>query len=140
MTTIKPLLITTALILLASSAQADVVVIANSKSPLSNLDKDQVADIYLGKSTTYPDGSAAVPIAQVEGEAAHQEFRDVVIDKSESQLKSYWSKMVFSGKGTPPDELPNNAEVLKRIGSNPSSIGYVDKAAVDGSVKIIFAP
>jgi hypothetical protein len=123
-----------------SSAQADVVVIASSKSSIPSMDKDQVSDIYLGKSTTYPDGSTALPIAQVEAESAHQEFSNAVIDKSESQLKSYWSKMVFSGKGTPPKELPNSGEVLKLISSNPSLIGYVDKTAADGSVKVIYAP
>lgn len=140
MTKIQNILITSALTLLASFVQADVVVIASNKSTIPSMDKDQISDIYLGKSTTYPDGSTALPMAQIEAEAAHQEFSNAVIDKSESQLKSYWSKMVFSGKGTPPKELSNNAEMLKLIASNPGLIGYVDKTAVDGSVKVIFSP
>ena len=133
-------LLLTSLSALFMCAHADVVVIASSKSSVPNLDKDQIADIYLGKSNTYPDGSTAIPMALAEGDPAREVFRNAVIDKSEPQLKSYWSKMVFSGKGTPPKEIAGSAELLKLIATNPSSIGYVDKTTVDSSVKVIFAP
>jgi ABC-type phosphate transport system substrate-binding protein len=62
-----------------------------------------------------------------------------VTDKSGSQLKSYWSKMVFSGKGNPPKEVANSAEVLKQIAANPNAIGYVEKGAVNATVKPVLA-
>ena len=104
------------------------------------MDKEQVANLFLGKSSSYPDGSAAVPIEQTDNSTAHEEFHKNVTEKSASQLKSYWSKMIFSGKGSAPKEVANNNELLKLVAANPTMIGYVDKNALDKSVKVIFTP
>jgi ABC-type phosphate transport system substrate-binding protein len=44
---------------------------------------------------------------------------------------------VFSGKATPPKELGSAAEVKKFVAANPDAIGYIEKSAVDGSVKVV---
>jgi ABC-type phosphate transport system substrate-binding protein len=129
--------------LLLSSAivhSEPVVVVVSATSPVSKLDKEQVANLFLGKSSSYPDGSAAVPIEQTDATPAHEEFHKSITEKSASQLKSYWSKMIFSGKGTAPKEVSSNAELLKLLAGNPAMIGYVDKTAADKTVKVVFAP
>jgi ABC-type phosphate transport system substrate-binding protein len=45
---------------------------------------------------------------------------------------------VFTGKATPPKELPSSAEVVKAVSADPNAIGYIDKSAVDGSVKVVY--
>jgi ABC-type phosphate transport system substrate-binding protein len=122
------------------AAVADVVVVVSAKSPVGTLDKNKVSAIFLGKTDTFPDGSQAVPIEQVEGAVPREEFHTLVTEKSGSQLKSYWSKMVFSGKGNPPKEVPNSAEMSKLIAANPNMIGYLEKAMVDSKLKVIFEP
>jgi ABC-type phosphate transport system substrate-binding protein len=129
--------------LLLSSAivhSEPVVVVVSATSPVVKLDKEQVANLFLGKSSSYPDGSAAVPIEQTDATPAHEEFHKSITEKSASQLKSYWSKMIFSGKGTAPKEVTSNAELLKLLAGNPAMIGYVDKTAADKTVKVVFAP
>jgi ABC-type phosphate transport system substrate-binding protein len=129
--------------LLLSSAivhSEPVVVVVSATSPVVKLDKEQVANLFLGKSSSYPDGSAAVPIEQTDATPAHEEFHKSITEKSASQLKSYWSKMIFSGKGTAPKEVASNAELLKLLAGNPAMIGYVDKTAADKTVKVVFAP
>ena len=129
--------------LLLSSAivhSESVVVVVSSTSPVSKLDKEQVANLFLGKSSSYPDGSAAVPIEQTDATAAHNEFHKSITEKSAAQLKAYWSKMIFLGKGMAPKEVVSNADLLKLLAGNPAMIGYVDKTAADKSVKIVFAP
>jgi ABC-type phosphate transport system substrate-binding protein len=122
------------------AGQAEIVVVVSAKSTVDNLDKDRVSAIFLGKTATFPDGTQAIPVEQPEGTPPHEEFHTLVTEKSGSQLKSYWSKMVFSGKGNPPKEIANNAEMLKLITGNPNMIGYIDKSAVNSSIKIVFAP
>ena len=135
------LILNTSLLLSIATAQAEpIVVIVSATSPVAKLDKEQVANLFLGKSSSYPDGSAAVPNEQTDGAPAHEEFHKSITEKSASQLKSYWSKMIFSGKGTAPKEVASNAELLKLLASNPAMIGYVDKAAADKTVKVVFAP
>jgi ABC-type phosphate transport system substrate-binding protein len=135
------LLLNTSLLLSIATAQSEpVVVVVSATSPVSKLDKEQVANLFLGKSSSYPDGSAAVPIEQTDATPAHEEFHKSITEKSASQLKSYWSKMIFSGKGTAPKEVASNAELLKLLAGNPAMIGYVDKTAADKTVKVVFAP
>ena len=56
--------------------------------------------------------------------------------KSSAQVKAAWSRLVFSGKATPPKELASSAEVKKFVAANPDAIGYVEKSAVDATVKV----
>ena len=122
------------------SSRAEIVVVMSAKATVSNLDKDKISAIFLGKTSTFPDGNPAEPIEQTEDTVAREEFHRVITEKSSSQLKSYWSKMVFSGKGNPPKEAPNSAEVLKLIAANPRIIGYMEKSEINSTLKVVFAP
>ena len=132
-------LLAAALCAAAGLAQAEIVVIVSSKSGAANLSEEQVADIFQGKITAFPSGGAANPIDQSEASPLRDEFYSKAVGKSATQMKSYWSKLAFTGKGTPPKEFPNSGEVKKAVAADPSLVGYVEKAAVDGSVKVLFA-
>jgi ABC-type phosphate transport system substrate-binding protein len=134
----KPLLAATlALSLNATSGMAEVVVVVSAKSSLTTLTQNQVSDVFLGKSKRFPDGSQAIPVDQAEGSPIHDEFYTAVIGKSAPQLKAHWSKIIFTGRGRPPREASNNSEVKKFLAGNPAAIGYLDKSAVDSSVKAL---
>ena len=123
-----------------SGALADVVVVVSAKSPVTALSKNQVVDIFLGKSNRFPDGSPVVPIDQVEGSAVRDEFYREFADKSPAQIKAYWSKIIFTGRGAPPREVANGQEMKKLISTHPDDIGYIDRDMVDGSVKVLRIP
>jgi ABC-type phosphate transport system substrate-binding protein len=106
---------------------------------VTTLSKNQVVDIFLGKTSRFPDGSPAVPIDQVEASAARDEFYASFVGKSPAQLKAYWSKIIFTGRGQPPKEVSSSAEVKKLIAGNPNAIGYIEQNMVDGSVKVLLA-
>ena len=114
------------------TARADVVVIVSSKSTQSTMTADEISQIFLGKSKALkPVETAGAPI--------RSQFYSKVAGKDESQVKAIWSKLVFTGKATAPKELPSSADVVKAVASDPNSIGYVDKSAIDSSVKVVFA-
>ncbi|HLO93975.1 MAG TPA: phosphate ABC transporter substrate-binding protein, partial [Burkholderiaceae bacterium] len=64
-------------------------------------------------------------------------FYAQVAGRSEAQIKAYWSRMVFTGKGAPPQEVGDGAAVKKLLANNPNLVGYIDAAQVDGSVKVL---
>lgn len=113
-------------------ALAEVVVVVNPKADESSMSKDQVAQFFLGKS------SAMTPIDQPESAPVRAEFYKKVTDKEASQAKALWSKLVFTGKATMPKEVAGSAEVKKAVAANPKAIGYIEKSAVDASVKVVF--
>jgi ABC-type phosphate transport system substrate-binding protein len=117
---------------------ADVVVVVSAKSPVAALSKAQVVDIFLGKTIRFPDGAQAIAIDQAEGSAVRDEFYDKVVGKSAAQIKAYWSKIIFTGRGQPPPSVSNTIEMLKRISANPAAIGYIDRGMMNDSVRIVF--
>jgi len=121
----------------AAAAVADVVAVVSARSPVSTLSKNQIVDIFLGKANRFPDGRQAVPIDQVEGSAARDEFYLKFADKSPAQLKAFWSKIIFTGRGRPPQEVSNDNEVKKFIAQHPDAIGYIEQKRVDDSVKVV---
>lgn len=135
--TINSALIGLLLGLFGTTASAEVVVIVSHKNPLQALHEEQVADIFLGKTSNFPDGAKAVPIDQATSSAAREEFYRKVTGKSPPLMKAYWSKLIFTGRGQPPRELPDSAAIRKRVADNPHFIGYIDKSAVNASVKVV---
>jgi ABC-type phosphate transport system substrate-binding protein len=116
----------------ALPAMAEVVVVVNPKAAESSMTKDQVAQFFLGKS------SSMTPVDQPESAPIRAEFYKKVTDKDASQVKSLWSKLVFTGKATMPKEAGDSAAVKKAVAADPKGIGYIEKSAVDASVKVIY--
>jgi ABC-type phosphate transport system substrate-binding protein len=129
-----------ALGLSGTPAVADIVVVVSPKSPITALSKSQMTDIFLGRATRFPNGLLAVPIDQVEGSAAREEFYTRFVGKSAAQMKAYWSKIIFTGRGQPPTEVSDSAAVKKRILENQAAIGYIDKNMADASVRVLLTP
>jgi ABC-type phosphate transport system substrate-binding protein len=124
-----------ALAALMNMASAEVVVVVSAKNPVASLTADQAADIFLGKSAAFPGGGNAVPMDQAEGSAVRDEFYTKAAGKNAAQLKAYWSKQIFTGQGQPPKAVGDNNGVKSAVAANPNGIGYMDKSAVDASVK-----
>lgn len=125
-----------ALLLIAPVCNAEVAVIINANNT-DTLSADDINGIFLAKMKSFPSGSAAIPINQSSDSSATQAFNEQVLKKNSQQLKAYWSKLVFTGQGTPPKEVDNDAEVIKLVQANPSTIGYIDSSSVTAGVKVI---
>jgi hypothetical protein len=114
---------------------ADIVVVVSARSPVMALRPDQVAAIFLGQAAHFPDGSEAIALDQPLGSPLRDEFYLRVASKTPALLKAHWSKMVFTGRGQPPRELPDSAAVRRQVADNPSLVGYIDRGLVDASVR-----
>ena len=127
-----------ALCLTFGMAHADPVAVVSAKSQVTSLSRDQVSDIFLGKLSRFPDGVLAAPIDQEEGSRTRDDFYRRLADKTPAQLKAYWSKIIFTGRGQPPETVANGIEVKRRLAANPAAIGYIDSTLVDASVRVLF--
>jgi ABC-type phosphate transport system substrate-binding protein len=121
--------------LTASSFAAVQVIVHPSNS--ANISKDDVNRLYTGRASSFPGGGQAVPINLVETHKTRNDFDEKALGRSSSQIKAHWSKLVFTGKGTPPKEVDSDAEVLELVANNPSIIGYVSKGAATDKVKVV---
>lgn len=120
-----------------SAWAGELVVIVSAKSAVSSLRAEQVADIFLGQIGRFPGGSEAVALDQRIGSAERDEFYAKVASKTPPLLKAYWSKMIFTGRGQPPKEASDSVSVRRMVAENPALIGYIDKSALDPSVRAV---
>lgn len=122
-----------ALSLSSSVAFAEVAVIVHPANGAA-LSKGSISSIFLGKTKKFSTGSTAVPIALAGASA--DEFNTKLLGKTSSQLKSYWSKLVFTGKAKPPKSYSEN-EMIELIKSNENMIGFIDSSAVTADIKVV---
>jgi len=129
---------TTLILLLAASfASAEIAVVVGKSSGFGKVSSDEVVKIFLGKKKEIG-GTPVLPVDQSEGSAARNTFYGSVVKKSESQLKSYWSRLIFTGKGQAPQVVGGDADVVSMVATNPNLIGYVDAGSVTGDVVVLF--
>jgi ABC-type phosphate transport system substrate-binding protein len=109
------------------NAEEIVVIVNPAAAPIN---REQLADLYLAKS------SALTPIDQTAGSAIYVEFYKKATGRDTAQVKAIWSRILFTGRGVPPKQLSDSAAVKKAVASNPKAVGYIERSAVDASVKV----
>jgi ABC-type phosphate transport system substrate-binding protein len=108
---------------------AGVKVVVHATNALDSLTKAKVADLFLKRVTRWENGRAVTPVDQSEKSAARAAFTKDLLGKEVLWVKSYWQKMIFSGRATPPAELSSDTQVFELIRTNPDAIGYVSEGA-----------
>jgi ABC-type phosphate transport system substrate-binding protein len=129
-----------ALFIANSTALADVVAVVSSSSTITTLSTNQLADIFMGRTTRFPNGELAVPIDQAEGSVARDRFYERVAGKTAAQMKAYWSKIIFTGRGQPPRAVSNSGDVKEALAKNPNAVGYIEQNLADASVRVLLTP
>jgi ABC-type phosphate transport system substrate-binding protein len=116
---------------IASPAMAELVIVVNPQNPATRMFPSQAAQFFLGGSTLF------TPIEQAESSAIRAEFYKKVLEKEPAQVQAIWSKLTFTGKAKPPKEYKSSVEVRKAVADSPNAIGYIEKSAVDDTIKVI---
>ena len=118
-------------VMLAAQAHAEIVVVVNPANQASRMFSEQAAQFFLGKSNQF------TPVDQGKESPIRREFYQKIAGKSLSQVEGVWAKIEFSGKGAMPKSYASDAAVKKAVAADPTAIGYIDKASVDDSVKVL---
>lgn len=123
--------------LLAQTGGAQVAVVVGAHSAATALTTEQAAGLFLGKLDQLPGVGTAQLLDQPESAAVRELFYTKATGKSAAQVKAVWSRLVFSGKATPPKEVANSTTVKKLVANNPNTVGYIEKSEIDASVKVL---
>lgn len=115
-----------------------IAVVANPAVGVDALSSDEVMRLFLGKVKAFANDQTVTPLAQKEGSDIRTAFGSKVLQKTPVQEKAYWSQLIFTGRGVPPDEYGSDAEIKKLVAANPGAIGYISTGSVDSTVKVLF--
>jgi ABC-type phosphate transport system substrate-binding protein len=107
-----------------------IAIMAPAAAPLT---KDQVADVFLGRSTEFK------PVDLPESSVARETFYKKATGRDAAQVRAVWARLIFIGRGKLPKELPDAATVKKAVAADPNMVGYIDKADLDPSVKVVLS-
>lgn len=129
-------LLCVSVLLFSLSSLANVSVIVNSANG-AVINEGDISRIFLGKVKKFPTGDKITLVNLKYNHETRNEFEKKVLKKSASQVKAYWSKLMFSGKGKPPKELASDKDILAFVAANVGAIGYVNEGSVDASVKVV---
>ncbi|MET0553162.1 MAG: hypothetical protein ABW221_09000 [Vicinamibacteria bacterium] len=128
------LLVTGSLALLVSMDVGAVepgrfTLVVNASRPAS-LSRKQVADFFLKRTSSWPDGTVAAPIDLSVASPTRAAFSKTVIGQPTEGVVRYWQQTMTSGlRVTPPLVKPEDG-VLSLVRSTPGGIGYVSEGAV----------
>lgn len=118
---------------------ADILVIGNRDLPANSLSRDELSRIYVGKTKYLSSGAKVLPVDQRLGSMIREKFYNDLFQKSESEMKAYWSRIIFTGQGYPPIQENDDTSVLETVSKNPNSLGYIDRSALNDSVKVLYS-
>ena len=125
------------LLLLATSAAAADSFILNPSADASELSADELKAIFNGGKTTWPNKTRIRVV--VPGAGPGNEALMSFLGKSSNQFKTSWKKLVFSGNGTLPETLADDAEVAAYVAKTPGAIGFI-AAAPPAGVTVVPKP
>ncbi len=117
-------------------SQADVSVIANKGISVDSITTKQAKKLWLGKLKKLS-GIRVTVMDQPADKKVSEDFYLNVVKKKPSQLKAYWAKISFTGKGYPPKKLKDDAAIINWVANTPGALGYVDSTTVNDSVKLL---
>ncbi|PCJ21320.1 MAG: hypothetical protein COB02_01675 [Candidatus Cloacimonadota bacterium] len=121
--------------LLASACFADLILIAHKDFPIDFISRDNLKRIYDNKMKIWPHGGSVVRVLLKRGRI-HKNFCKI-IKRSPSNLKRFWKKQIFTGKGLAPKSFISQENIVEFVSSNRNAIAYVDSSADIKSVKLI---
>ncbi|MDO9235198.1 MAG: hypothetical protein Q7U28_04080 [Aquabacterium sp.] len=137
MTHIKRLFCRTVLMgLLAMSLPALAGVVLVAHTGVGKIDLLTAQRIYTGKVIQVA-GVSVAPVNLAVGQGARQRFLSDYLQQNDDTYLAYWTVRRYVGKGSPPRDLANAAEVIAYIQSTPGAIAYLDEADVPSSMSII---
>ena len=125
------------LMLAAPAVRAEIVLVTAMDSAIEELSRDEAEQLYLGRRATLSARGALILLDLPSGPVRDQFYR-LLTGKNPSQIRAYWSRMVFTGRALPPTESANVSDAHRILLENPNAIAYLPATyAEDPSLRVL---
>lgn len=115
----------------ASAHASDLVLVYHPSAAAPS--RESVESLYTCRET----GAKILDLPESDG--LYADFYKRLLGKDVSQAKAMWARLVFTGKCRPPKQLGSSVAIKQAVAHDPEMIGYIEKSAVDASVRVAFA-
>ena len=137
--TLSILLLSSALTLPATaSIGGEILIVTAAGNSETSVDERIIKDAFLGKPAHFSNGTEIKAIDRKESTTSVREkFYEEFVQKSLTQMKAYWSQIIFTGRGYPPPVADDLDSLKRTLKSMPGSITYIDASEKDPSLKVL---
>lgn len=127
----------TSLLLAQTQARAEdsIVVVVSASSPVQQLSRANINALYLGTLASNEVAHQLRPLDLEDG-SARDSFYSYLANRSRNQLRAYWSRMVFTGRGKPPRAYTLEA-VRQALQTDPSVIAYLPRSELNDDMRAL---
>jgi hypothetical protein len=126
-----------ALMPFAASAE-NIVVVVNPGSGVESLSRNEVINIFLGGFRRFSSGIMAIPIDLPHSDPVREEYYRRLVGKTPSEINTYWSRLIFSGKTRPPGNAGSFEIARALVLESAGAITYLERGQVSKPLKIVF--
>ena len=137
MKTTRILSLTLVVLALAATvaAAADGIFITNPSGP-DAVTREEIKSILLGNKTKWESGTL-IHLAVLADGPVQEVIAQEYTARSADQFEKYWKKQVFTGKGSAPESLKSDADMIAYVAKTPGAFGYVSGASAATGVKVL---
>ncbi len=116
----------------------EVMLIVNAVNPLGCLSQLQVRTIFTMRTHVWPNNQKLRVFVLRDNHPVHRDFTLEIMGLYPYQMRQYWDREVFSGKGQAPTEVETEEDMVKAVASDPGAIGYIgDKTLLNAKVRLL---
>lgn len=131
--TLKLILTLLTLFTVSSVVAGNIVVIGNAN--LTKVDAEIIPKIFTGKVIDVG-GINVIAVNAIPGNLRDR-FLQTFLKQSDEKYIAYWTVRRYIGKGVPPKELRDAADVINFVQSTPGAIGYIDEADLKPGLNVL---
>lgn len=106
---------------------------------VASIDLSTAQRLWTGRAVRV--GEVPVTVVNLSSpQSLRDRFLRRVVGQDNDNYLAYWTVRRHVGKGTPPRELANEADVLRHVAATPGAIGYVSAAALPPGANVVLRP
>ncbi|MBF0198001.1 MAG: hypothetical protein HQL32_09830 [Planctomycetes bacterium] len=102
----------------------EIVIIVSNELKIKNISKRKLKDLYWGRERFI--GNTPVTLLDT-SEETQKVFLKKYFNRSLSNYRMLWNKMIFSGRASPPKVINDCKSIIKQVEESSSTIAYIDK-------------
>jgi hypothetical protein len=101
---------------------------------VSSPSREAIRNVYLGKSSVWPNGVTARPMNRPVGSAAGRKFYNGILGMSGGEFRQHWSDRQLSGGGIAPSTISSAATMVAKVAATRGGMGYVLESELPDNV------
>lgn len=117
-----------------TSFAGDWILVTNKESEISTIGKADLKRVFTGKMKKV-DGKTIIPIMLADNLPITEQFLKEIVEKTADDYKKFWVQQQIKGLGTAPMTQKTSASAKLIVAGIPGALTYIEKSALDDTVK-----